>query len=85
MVTQHSATFISNHVGEIDHHASFADHRDLVRFDNPFDTRYVSLIDKLKKMVPDAPAATSSLVPTIRTFRLSLAEAQHIQVLFGLM
>jgi hypothetical protein len=57
MVTKTSAERIGHLVRSIDHLASDTDHRGLVRFDHPQDPRYISVVEKLKEMVADAPQA----------------------------
>jgi len=60
MVTKTSAERIGHLVRNIDHLASDTDHRGLVKFEHPQDLRYISVIEKLKKMVADAPQALQS-------------------------
>lgn len=54
MVTKGSAERISNHIRDIDHLPSEADHRGLVRFEHPRDPKYMSVIDKIKSMAAQA-------------------------------
>ena len=60
MVSRMSAERIGHLVRDIDHLSSETDHRGLVRFENSFDRRYVSLIEKLKEMAAEAPQALQS-------------------------
>ena len=60
MVTKMSAERIGHNVRNIEHLSSDTDHRSLVRFEHSLDGRYISMIEKLKDMVEEAPQALQS-------------------------
>ena len=60
MVTKTSAERIGHIVRNINHLSSNTDHWGLVRFEHSLDSRYVSVIQKLKGMVARAPEALES-------------------------
>ncbi|KAK5711656.1 hypothetical protein LTR17_018291 [Elasticomyces elasticus] len=57
MVTKTSAERIGHSTRTIDHLPSHTDHRGLVRFEHRQDSRYVSLIEKIMSIAPQAPHA----------------------------
>ena len=59
MVTRTSAAQIGSLVRNIDHLPSGTDHRDLVRFEHSHDERYISVIEKLKRMADEAAEKAS--------------------------
>lgn len=54
MVTKDSAERIGDSIRDFDHLPSCSDHRGLVRFDDPKDARYLSVINKLKAIANPA-------------------------------
>jgi hypothetical protein len=60
MVTDSSAERIGRLVRGMEHLPSQVDHRGLVRFEHSRDTRYRSMIGKLRRMAMDAPEALQS-------------------------
>jgi hypothetical protein len=64
MVTRMSAERIGHFVRNIDHLPLRTDHRGLVRFEHWQDPRYVSVIEKVKKMAAEAPRALQSRIRT---------------------
>ena len=60
MVSKLSAVRIGHLVRDIDQLSSRTDHRGLVRFEHSHDSRYLSLIGKLKEMAVEAPKALQS-------------------------
>ena len=81
MVTKTSAERIGHLVRNIDHLSSNTDHRGLVRFEHSLDSRYVSVIEKLKEMVAKAPQALQSRAHSgyfggeIRASKYSMSES----------
>lgn len=64
MVTKMSAERVGYLVRDIDHLSSDSDHRRLVRFEHPRDVRYMSVIDKIRRMAAEAPEALRSRART---------------------
>jgi len=60
MVTKASAERIGHLSRDIEHLPSHTDHRGLVRFDHSTDSRYLSVIGKLKEMVVEASQSLQS-------------------------
>jgi hypothetical protein len=80
MVTKMSAERIGHHIRHIDHLPCDTDHRGLVRFNYRHDTKYLSVLGKLKEMAAKAPQNLQTLAPSRYTTGTMIAITMFLTI-----